>query len=273
MIESINFLISNFLTSFLVTFLCLKIFKIFHSKWYVLSVQIFDVCSSLLVLALGGQTMFYLLSKFVSTFFIVLFITDSFNPKDFFGILFSFYILLFAIGGIALFLCEVFSVSLENLFALKFSRKLMFLMYFAIISYVFAVFCIVSHLENKNFLKNHLIKLSFFMCDKHIEIMGFIDSGNCLYDNLTKKPVIIVSKRALERFLSPKELNNFLCLKGRFTDYETISGSGLKMKVFDVGPIKYTNGKTITQKNCVIGVMDKIFENAKYDCLLHRDFM
>ena len=171
------------------------------------------------------------------------------------------------------FLCEVFSVSIENVFSLKINKSFSFIIYFAIILYVFAIFDIVSYLEQRKFLKNNLVNLSFLIFGKHIEIVGFIDSGNCLYDSLTRKPVIIVSKRSLEKYFSPKELSLFLSSTGRVIEYETIAENNSRLKVYDVKAINYSKGEKTKQIPCVVGIMDKVFENAKYDCLLHRDFM
>jgi hypothetical protein len=155
----------------------------------------------------------------------------------------------------------------------KISKNLHFIIYFAIILYVFAIFDIVSYLEKRKILNNYLINLSFSIFGKHIEVVGFIDSGNSLYDTFTRKPVIIVSKRSLEKHFSPKELSLFLSSTGRVIECETIGNGLTKLKVYDIKAINYSKGETIKQKPCVVAVLDKVFENAKYDCLLHRDFM
>ena len=104
-------------------------------------------------------------------------------------------------------------------------------------------------------------------------MLGFVDSGNCLYDSLTKKPVIIVSKSALKKYFKASELGVFLSSSGRVIECETIAEKTMRLMVYDIKFIKLTINKTIIRKPCVIGVVDKIFDGSKYDCLLHRDFM
>jgi hypothetical protein len=224
-------------------------------------------------LFLDENIFIFLLLKFVSTVFIVIFITDSFKLLSLVRMLGLLWVLLFSVGGSMSFLSLVLSASIENIIMLKISKNLHFIIYFAIILYVFAIFDIVSHLENRRFLKNQCAKLSFFLFNKHIEIIGFIDSGNILYDRLTRKPVIIVSKKALEKYFDANELALYLSSSGRVIECETIAENSMKLMVYDIKFIEVHAGNTTMKKPCVIGVVDKIFDGLKYDCLLHRDFM
>jgi len=273
MISSLNFIFCNFVVSFTVTLLVLKIYKISHPKWLVFSIQIFDVCASLMQIFLNGNILYFYLLKLISSVLIIIFITDSFKFFSLLRMIFLWWVLLFSISGIMWFLSLVFSVSIENLIMVKISKNLHFIIYFAIILYVFAIFDIVSHLEAQKLFKNQCAKVSFTMFGKHIEIIGFIDSGNCLYDSLTKKPVIIVSKTALEKYFGVTELSLFLSSTGRIIECETIAEKSMNLMVYDIKFIEVCINKTIIKKPCVVGVVNKIFDGSKYDCLLHRDFM
>ena len=117
------------------------------------------------------------------------------------------------------------------------------------------------------------MKLSFLLFGKHIEFVGFIDSGNSLYDSLTKKPVVVASKKSLERYFSKNEIYDIMNNFGRVLECETIGESLVKIRVFSIKDFTIFDEKTSKQIPCVLGVVDKVFENTKYDCLLHRDFI
>ena len=273
MLSSLNFIGCNFLINILTVLIILKIYKIKHAGWYVLLIQIFDVCAGLMTIFFDYNILYFCLFKSASMFFVTLFITDSFSIFELSRMLGLYCVILLSVAGAMWFLALVFSQALENVIMVKISKNLHFIIYFAIILYVFAIFDIVSHLEKRKFLKNQCVWLSFILFNKHIEMLGFVDSGNCLYDSLTKKPVIIVSKKALEKYFNAREFGLFLSSSGRVIECETIAEKTMRLMVYDIKFIKLTINKTIIRKPCVVGVVDKIFDGSKYDCLLHRDFM
>lgn len=273
MLYYFNFILSNLIVDYLVAIIVFKIFRISLSKLYLLFLHVFEVCASVLVFVLGRTFIIYFALKLASILLIILLVASPIKISEILKMLFFYIVLFFSINGFLQFLKCTINASIESLFGVKLIKNIDFLVEFLLILYIFAIFIIVSHFENKKFLNNSLAKLSFSIFGKHIDIVGFIDSGNCLYDSLTKKPVIIVSKKALLRFFDDNELAVYLSSTGRVIECETISESNIKLMVYDIKKTTFTIAGKSNEKPCVIGVVDKLFEGAKYDCLLHRDFM
>lgn len=273
MLYYINFVLSNLLVDFLSVLLVLKIFKINFSKVYLLLVQIFEICASVLVFVLGNNFVIYFALKLIAVLLILLLITSLASITEILKMMLCYIVLFFSVCGFLKFLNLTINASIENLFNVKILKNIDFIVEFLVILYIFAIFLLVSSIEKKRILDKTLAKLSFCMFGKHIDIVGFIDSGNCLYDSLTKKPVIIVSKKALFKYFDENELAIFLSSTGRVIECETISETSLKLMVYDIKKSSFTIAGQSKEKACVVGVVDKIFEGAKYDCLLHRDFL
>ena len=126
-------------------------------------------------------------------------------------------------------------------------------------------------LGNK-FLKKHLAKVSLKLNEKHICFYGLIDSGNSVIDPKSHKPVILISLKSLLKFMTKQDVEKFLKMKGREIDVESIGCSKFKIPIFE-NRIFVKIGDEVKNCSCMLGVVDQNFENGKYDCLLHRDFL
>ena len=273
MMYYVNVVITNLIIDYLTILLISKIFKQSSSRLYILCMQILEVCATIICFTFSCGILLFYIIKLVAVILILLLISDTYKFNQIVKMLFMFLVLNFSVKGCFYFLCEVFGLTVQNLFSLKTPKNYGFLIYFMILIYIFAIFDTVAYLEKRKLYKNNFAKLSFTIFGKHIELVGFIDSGNSLYDMLTRKPVVIVSKKALRKYFNESELNQFLSSTGRIIACETISSESMKIMAYDIKNASLLFNKTTMQKQCVIGVVDKVFENSRYDCLLHRDFM
>lgn len=273
MINYLNLSLSNLIIDFFVLVLVCKIFRFNVSFWQIVYLQLFEICAMGMSFALTENTFIFMLIKSVSLVVILMFILDSFKATNIIKLITCYYIIFFSISGFMQFLCKLTKVSVCEIFDIKIANKFDFVVILCLFLYVFAIFRLVSYLSQRKILKERLVHLSFLLFGKHIEFVGFIDSGNSLYDSLTKKPVIVASKKSLEKFFNPSDLENILKVSGRTLECETISDSKFKLQVFNIKNLIVSDGKSTREKSCVLGVVDKVFENTKYDCLLHRDFM
>ena len=130
----------------------------------------------------------------------------------------------------------------------------------------------VRLIEKNRYLKNFLLKVSFYLKGKHIFLYGLIDSGNMLFDTLTRKPIVLVSIDALRKFLSKSEIDNLLNMNNRKIRCDTISGSGYEIPIFKVEKFLIKSESGEKYFSCMIGIVNHNFDKGKVDCLLHKDF-
>lgn len=115
--------------------------------------------------------------------------------------------------------------------------------------------------ENKKIksIYNNYYKVDIYFKDRNkLSLIGFVDTGNNLYDPYKKRPIIIISNKYL------KEDKYIL------VPYHTISGNGLlkciKPDIIFIEGIGYKG-------NVLIGFSDNFNFSNGVDVILHRDVM
>lgn len=271
--EKINIILSLFIIEFISDFLVCKLFKIRFKFLFLLFLQVPKICASVVSVQLIESFCLCVLSKVVSQLFCLFFLTDSFKPKRVATLAFSELVILLSFGGLMSFLSLWLKVTIESIILQKIPKNHEFLIIFCIILYIFALFMFVRNINKNKFLREHLANVSLSIKEKHISFYGLIDSGNCLVDPLTRKPVIIVSLDSLKKFLSSEDIDWLIKFKCRKIKCDTVSGSGFEIPIFDNKNVMLKFKDRCEDVSCAVGIVDKTFDNGKYDCLLHRDFL
>lgn len=145
------------------------------------------------------------------------------------------------------------------LFNIKVSNS-MFLTYLIII--VISIEIMILYIkENKKMrsIYNNYYKIDIYFKDREkLSLIGFVDTGNNLYDPYKKRPVIIVSDKYI------KEDKYIL------VPYHTISGNGLlkciKPDIIFIDGIGYKG-------NVLVGFSDSFNFGDGVDVILHKDIM
>lgn len=145
------------------------------------------------------------------------------------------------------------------LFNIKVSNS-MFLTYLIII--VISIEVMILYMkENKKMrsIYNNYYKVDIYFKDREkLSLIGFVDTGNNLYDPYKKRPVIIVSDKYI------KEDKYIL------VPYHTISGNGLlkciKPDIIFIDGIGYKG-------NVLVGFSDSFNFGDGVDVILHKDIM
>ena len=271
--DYISFILVLFTIELLTDILILKVFKIYYKRLYLFFLQIPKLCSSVLCLVYLDVFWICVVAKFVSIFICVLFITDSFKIKKITSIMCLEIIILFSISGFLTFVLLWINSSILMIFLQKTSNKVQILLFFAIILYIFAIFKLTRIIEKNRTIKKISAKVSFYLKGKHIVLYGLIDSGNLLYDPLTRKPIVLVSKESLKKYFSKLEIENLLSACVRKIECDTISASGYEIPIFKVEKFMLQSDEDDKCFLCMIGLVNHNFEKGKVDCLLHRDFL
>ena len=115
--------------------------------------------------------------------------------------------------------------------------------------------------------------------DKVIKEEGYLDSGNVLYDTITKKPIVLVTYDVFHKFyedvslmsLITKDVSSCSIKNGHYIKINSV-GKGTIILIFTVDQLK-VEGDERMYKNVALGVSFSGFEKSfGKNVLLHCDF-
>jgi stage II sporulation protein GA (sporulation sigma-E factor processing peptidase) len=217
----------NFLFDSLLLYLTRFILKRRTKKWRVFLGGFFGsliIFAPLTPFAMVSSTIFKI---FISILMVI--IAFGFKRMKYFLVnLAVFYLVTFATGGamIGVHYLMNFDYNLANALFLPYIQG-----FGDPISWIFVIlgFPIVWYLskntfeqfENVKIQADQLIDLDVFIFHQPIRLKGLVDSGNQLYDPLTKRPVMIVSLDSLSEYL-PNELRSVFENVNQFLDDENV---------------------------------------------------
>lgn len=149
--------------------------------------------------------------------------------------------------------------------------------------YVYILVESAKYFTRKKDMQPYIKDVKLFLANKEIDLKGFVDSGNKLYDRKTGLPVVIVSMKSLEKHFSKEVLENLVLENGdlgkfknvHLISYNTISGEPKKMVVFSADKMVIKSGvnEYITNR-FMLGVSYKVFNDAvPYDLLLSSNLV
>ncbi len=140
---------------------------------------------------------------------------------------------------------------------------------------------VIKHQNKLKRLKQFSFKVALFAGGKVIEEEGFLDSGNVLYDPVTKKPIILITYDIFSKLkpdinymtayckkIDPKSLTN-----GHYVKINTVA-SGTSILVFTADKVEIFEGEEKKNfENVSLGLSFSGFDKALgRKILLHREF-
>jgi len=216
----------------------------------------FKICLGSMI---GGMSTFFLffdISDFsfnVLKFFVcclMIFISFRFNSLvSFFEEVFYFYLISIVLAG-------VFILVNQNCVINDFLVN--FLVLFFITPFILYVFCRKS--RKLGFYYNKIYNVKLFYDDVCYNFLGFLDTGNKLYDQYKRRPIILVYTKDIV----------FDYEKGILVPYETASGKNV-LKCLKASKIIIDD--KIVKYNVIFGLVDKKFQMEEVDMILHFDLM
>lgn len=138
---------------------------------------------------------------------------------------------------------------------------------------------VIKSVQRKNRIKNFCYKVKLVDNGIEVEEDGFLDSGNMLYDNITKKPVILVSFDVFHKLYSQinyssiltKTIDKSSIKNGHYIKINSIGGGG-NILVFSVD--KVIVGENRIFKNVMVGLSLSGFEKSfGRGVLLHSELV
>lgn len=272
-------IIDNLILDYILLFSTLKIMGIRPKKYMCLIASIFGTT---LTVAFPLLCLSMIVSVFIKLFtgvMMLLLVHQYKSLKEFFYCFSVFLGLTFVLGGACYGVINLMGGSVENFVSGKYDSIIpVSIIIFISFVYVLIIITLTKYIYRRKDMKSFITPVTLSIAGKIINLTGFVDSGNRLYDPETGRPIIVVSVYALEKHFSADEIASLMFLeetsvfgKPRSITYSTVDGTTKKMIVFDAKETMLGSGNDCRKlDNVVVGVTFKKFNDAiNYDVLLH----
>ena len=274
MFEIINIIVVSFLSDLMILFLLKRVLMLSVGKWELCFIQIIPLAPTFVFVLCQTGLLVFIGLKMLAAMLVCVLITDSFKFGFISKLYFLYVVLMFSIYGFAEFEILLVESVFENLFGMQMQSMYYGLCVIGLWVYVALIYLLMCKLTKINKLRQHIAHVSFSLFGKHIEVVGLIDSGNSLMDNVTNKPVVVISVHALKKhfkdFWGVDMHSNALCQ--HFVDCVVAGGKKFQMPIFDIGSVCVKRGVEIKSFDCVLGfVTQKFYDEKDYQCLIHRN--
>lgn len=190
------YILENLLINYIIINCTTYITKIYTKKSRQIFGAVIGTIYSVMYIYKELEAFFSLPAKFIFFIIIVLISFNITDKKEFFKILFNFYLVNIFISGSTYFIIYFTGISH------------MTISFFIICSYISCK--LLKKIVNDFRLLKHVDditkKIRIQILDKNIECIALLDSGNLLQDPISKNDVVIIKASLLENFL-PKDYN------------------------------------------------------------------
>ena len=259
--------LDNFIMDFLLLKISLKCAKIKTSNLRLIIASIIGTILTIILSIFSFKSGFTLILKILLGLFIAFLGGNYIKFKDYFLGAFYFFLFTFLSGGSIIAIFNLAGISYENYFLINYDSVIPIGVTFLIIYLLTKCFTllienVIKNRESENFFR----KCEIVMKGKKLKVVGYIDTGNNLYDNLTGLPVIIASKSFIKSLADSSALpNNYKNLS-----IETVNGKST-IKIFYIDKLMIYKGINVNIYNNVLlgeGVSE-FFVNKSCELLLH----
>lgn len=204
----------------------------------------------------------------IPTALIMLLVTFKYkNLKDFVVLFGVFMITTFLFGGGCFALKELIG---------SYPLYIVALVSIAIYICTYLIIKVVNHYRR---IKNFTYTLTFKDGEKVISEKAYLDSGNMLYDSITKKPIVLINYDVFQKFykdislvsILTKKVNSSSIKNGHYIKINSV-GKGTSILVFTTDEMK-VEGDERLYKNVTLGLSFSGFEKSfGSNVLLHCDY-
>ena len=181
------------------------------------------------------------------------------NIKTFFINLSYLYLFSIILGGFLYFINDSFSYK-TNGFIFYNNGLSINVILMLLISPIILFYYVRKLIKQKENIGNRYNVEITLLNNKKINIIGFLDTGNNLYDPYKKRPILIINKSILDGY-KPKYI---------LVPYITVSNTSM-MKCFKIKKIMIDN--KIIKDDVLIGISDNNFKFDDVDLLLNKKIL
>jgi len=177
----------------------------------------------------------------------------------------------FLLGGACIGVLGLFNANITSMITLTYSYKVpVGLLILIIWIYVRIIIEISKYINRRKEVKSFLYDVIAENENIKLNLSGFLDSGNHLYDEKESLPVIVVNKSIFFRLFPDLKDSRSVAYDAHYIYYSTVSGYNQRMLVARPSSFKMvlSDGEVVLEKNVLIGLSNIKLEPC-YDCLLH----
>lgn len=255
-------ILNNFIIDFIILFSVNLIIKSNANIFRILLGSFIGTCYAIIIPLFNISSILLQLSKI---FICGVMVIASFGKTKFFLAYIMTILLTFAFGGGIIFLEYLFKKSLfgENYQLISIGvTEITLGIFLALLFFMRCNGVFTKNTDTKEFFK----KVEIEHNGKKIKIVGYIDSGNLLYDKVTNKPIAVASLSSMLPILDNINLEKLDTL---YVKSVGDAGGQLRLVTVDKLIVYSKNGKNI-HKNQLIGLSYNIGGNAgEYQIILH----
>lgn len=189
----------------------------------------------------------------------ILMVLVTFSYKDFkytINNLIYLYLLSIILGGFLYYVNNELSYKNVGLIFFHDGPKINLLLVIILSPLITIIYVIKSRKLKEEYSKKYEVTITF-LNKKKINLTGFLDTGNNLYDPYKKRPILVINKEVLGNYKPRCVLVPCVTVKNKEM-----------MKCFKVKKI-VVNGKEI-EDECLVGISDNKFGIDGVDLLLHK---
>ncbi len=260
-------IIDNFIIDYLLISLSLKVANVKTNKLRKILSALIGTIVAVIMPLINIDNLYLFLIKIVLAV-LMCYLAGSFTSiKKYLITLASFFAFTFLSGGVIIaifYFADVdyfqdYNFNYDSIFPIGFTILIIYILYLLLKTLISKILKIKSI--------NPFIRKCILVLDKkRFNVLGFIDTGNRLFDAKTGLPIIVGSKNL---FLKIKGLNITL-KEGGDIQVKTATGNG-KIKIYFVDKLLIYNGQNVNiYNNVMIGRADSDFyDDVKYELLLN----
>jgi len=263
-------LIDNFIINFFIILTLSYIFKVKMKKINMIFSSLLGSIIALILPILKLNIFFSFAIKVLLSLCMVAILKKYKRMIEFFLFYLSFVLITFLFGGACLFLLitfdKNFNVNNYNSYSLPLGVIVVIIFFIMIV-----IKNIFKNIYKRKNLNNYVYKIKLHNNNKSDEILGYLDSGNFLIDNLTNKPITIVDFNSLKNILVDINITDILLKrKDKINKYfknvhlQNVNSinKGSKILILEIEKLEiYSKETTNIINNACIGLTIKSFIN------------
>ena len=238
--------INNFIVDLFIIYLTIWAAKKEFKKFRSILAAVFGAAIAIAYPLIGNFK--YLVAVLLSPIMVLIFFSFKTAKEYFFGLL-IFTGITFALGGA--------TMGIIYLSGLKITSSIAY--GFTFLGCLFLTYFIKQMLKRRS--GRRIDKVTLYLYGEKYELKGLYDTGNSLSDKTTLKPVVVLSKKLGDRFVSKSD---------REITVKTVGGTA-SLKLLTPEKIELAKGKDVSiKKDFLVAVSKENYHG--YDVVLHNSF-
>ena len=268
-------LINTTFVNAVILFLTQYSLKIKFKFWKTLLLSVFGSIYSLVLNCFNFYPIALFLLKICCGLIICTFMVPQFNIKNFITYFLIFISFTFLLGGFSyavLFFIGGKDYSLEDIS--KNSSYVFSIIYLLLAIYIWFLITLIKNFYKKQKFQNFIYNIKIFCNNKNYFLKGYLDTGNFLIDNITKKPILIINLKTFFKMFKDINIVDVINLNldkkisGKYINCKTVTGYD-KMFVFNAQGIYIEQNKNFKKLDVLLGFNFKFnLKNNNFDILL-----